>query len=50
MKTSVEIRDDLWKAAKHVAIEKNVDLKTIIEWALEKYLNIKAANKGGEKK
>ena len=50
MKTSVDIPDNLWKAAKHLAIEKNVDLKDIIVWALEKYLKVKNVEKGGEEK
>jgi len=50
MKTSVDIPDNLWRAAKHLAIEKKVDLKTIIVWALEKYLKIKTVEKGGEEK
>jgi hypothetical protein len=48
MKTSVEIPDDLWKAAKHRAIEEGIDLKDVIMRALEEYL--KKAKKGGEKK
>lgn len=48
MKTSVEIPDDLWKAAKHKAIEEGIDLKGIIIKALEEYL--KKAKRGGDKK
>jgi hypothetical protein len=48
MKTSVEIPDDLWKAAKHQAIEEGIDLKDVIIRALEEYL--KKAKRGGEKK
>jgi metal-responsive CopG/Arc/MetJ family transcriptional regulator len=46
MKTSVEIPDDLWKAAKHFAIEQGIDLRDVIVKALEEYLK-KA--KGGKK-
>jgi hypothetical protein len=49
MKTSVDIPDHLWRAAKHLAIEKGTDLKGIIVLALEKYLKVKAEKNGGEK-
>jgi hypothetical protein len=48
MKTSVEIPDDLWRTAKHQAIEEGVDLKDIIVKALELYLKRKI-KKGDEK-
>ncbi len=48
MKTSVDIPDDLWKTAKHRAIEEGIDLKDVIIRALEGYL--KKTRKGGEKK
>ncbi len=48
MKTSVDIPDDLWKAAKHLAVEEGKDLRDIIVQALEGHL--KKAKKGGEKK
>ena len=38
MKTSVEIPDDVWKAAKHLAVEEGIDLKHVIVQALREYL------------
>ena len=48
MKTSVDIPDYLWKAAKHLAIEERIDLRGVIIRALEEYL--KKSKKGSEKK
>lgn len=45
MKTSLDIPDDLWKAAKHRAIEEGTDLRGIIVKALEKYLKQKGVTK-----
>jgi len=45
MKTSVEIPDNVWKAAKHRAIEEGTDLKGIIVRALEEYLKQKGLTK-----
>ena len=49
MKTSVDIPDDIWKAAKHRAIEEGMDLKDVIVRALEEYLK-KTKKGGGEKR
>lgn len=38
MKTSIDIPDDTWKAAKHLAIESGRDLKDIVVEALKIYL------------
>jgi len=45
MKTSVEIPDDLWKAAKHLAVEENTDLRNVIIEALREYLKKKGVIK-----
>ncbi len=50
MKTSVEIPDNLWKAAKIMAVEETKDLKTIIIEALEEYLKSKKKKEGGKGK
>jgi len=42
MKTSVDIPDDLWKAAKILAIEENKDLRTVIVEALQEHVSKKA--------
>lgn len=49
MKTSVEIPDDLWKAAKHLAVEEEIDLKDVIVKALEEFLK-REQKKGGKGK
>jgi len=41
MKTSVDIPDNLWKAAKILAVEENKDLRDVIVEALEEHLNRK---------
>jgi hypothetical protein len=41
MKTSVDIPDNLWKAAKILAVEENKDLRDVIVEALEEYLKKK---------
>ena len=52
MKTSVDIPDDLWKAAKILAVEENKDLRDVIIEALQEHLGkkAKAKNKGGKAK
>jgi len=52
MKTSVDIPDDLWKAAKILAVEDNKDLRDVIIEALQQYLGkkAKARDKGGKEK
>ena len=42
MKTSVDIPDDLWKAAKILAVEENKDLRDVIIEALQEHLGKKA--------
>ena len=49
-KTSLELPDELWKAAKRRAIDDDVDLRTIIISALEKYLGVKATKPDKEGK
>jgi hypothetical protein len=49
LKTSVDIPDDLWKAAKILAVEERKDLKDIIVEALKEYLR-KKKKVGGVKK
>ena len=50
MKTSVDIPDDLWKAAKILAVEESKDLRDIIIEALQEHLGKKAKSKGGKGK
>ena len=52
MKTSVDIPDDLWKAAKILAVEETKDLRSVIVEALQEYLSRKtqAKSKGGKEK
>lgn len=52
MKTSIDIPDDLWKAAKISAVEETKDLRDVIIEALQKHLSQKAKgkSKGGKKK
>ncbi len=52
MKTSVDIPDDLWKAAKILAVEESKDLRDVIIEALRKHLGKKAKGKdeGGKEK
>jgi len=45
MKTSVDIPDDLWKTAKHLAVEENTDLRNVIIEALREYLKKKGVIK-----
>ncbi len=45
MKTSVDIPDDLWKAAKILAVEETKDLRDVIVEALQEHLNKKAKAK-----
>ncbi len=45
MKTSVDIPDDLWKAAKILAVEEKKDLKNVIIEALQEHLGKKAKAK-----
>ena len=49
MITSIDIRDDLWKKAKILAIEEGTDLKTIVNQALKVFLERKS-KKVAEKK
>ena len=46
MKTSVDIPDDLWKAAKILAVEESKDLRDIIIEALQEHLGKKAKVRG----
>lgn len=41
VKTSLELPEDLWKAAKVRAVEQRVDFRSVIIAALEEYLGIK---------
>ena len=52
MKTSVDIPDDLWKAAKILAVEESKDLRDVIIEALQEHLGkkAKAKDKGGKEK
>ncbi len=52
MKTSVDIPDDLWKAAKILAVEESKDLRDVIIEALQEHLSkkVKAKNKRGGNK
>lgn len=50
MKTSVDIPDDLWKAAKILAVEERKDLRDIIVEALKEYLRKKRKVEGVNKK
>ncbi len=50
MKTSVDIPDDLWKAAKILAVEETKDLKDVINDALLEYLKKKKKYEGGKAK
>lgn len=45
MKTSVDIPDGLWKAAKILAVEENKDLRDVIIEALQEHLGKKAKAK-----
>ncbi len=45
MKTSVDIPDDLWKAAKILAVEESKDLRDVIIEALRDHLSKKAKGK-----
>ncbi len=45
MKTSVDIPDDLWKAAKILAVEESKDLRDVIIEALQEHLAKKAKAK-----
>lgn len=45
MKTSVDIPDDLWKAAKILAVEENKDLRDVIVEALQEHLGKKTKAK-----
>jgi predicted transcriptional regulator len=49
MKTSIDIPDDLWKAAKHLAVEKEKDLRDIIIEALKNHLKKKMKHEGARK-
>jgi hypothetical protein len=50
LKTSVDIPDDLWKAAKILAVEERKDLRDIIVEALKEYLRKKRKVEGVNKK
>ena len=52
MKTSVDIPDALWKAAKILAVEENKDLRDVIVEALQQHLSKKAKvrDRGGKEK
>lgn len=43
VKTSLKLREDLWKRARILAIEENSELQVIVNQALEQYLK----GKGG---
>jgi hypothetical protein len=45
MKTSVDIPDDIWKAAKILAVEESKDLRDVIIEALQEHLGKKAKAK-----
>ncbi len=45
VKTTVEIPENIWRAAKHRALDENTDLRNVIVSALEKHLGIKAEEK-----
>jgi len=52
MKTSVDIPDALWKAAKILAVEESKDLRDVIVEALQQHLSKKAKvrDRGGKEK
>jgi hypothetical protein len=52
VKTSVDIPDALWKAAKILAVEESKDLRDVIIEALQQHLNKKAKvrDRGGKEK
>ena len=52
MKTSVDIPDALWKAAKILAVEESKDLRDVIVEALQQHLSKKGKvrDKGGKEK
>ena len=52
MKTSVDIPDALWKAAKILAVEESKDLRDVIIEALQQHLSKKAKmrDRGGKEK
>jgi predicted transcriptional regulator len=49
MKTSLDIPDDLWKAAKHLAVEEHKDLRDIIIEALKDHLKKKKGHEDTKK-
>ncbi|MCI0548910.1 MAG: hypothetical protein L0027_16720 [Candidatus Rokubacteria bacterium] len=42
VKTSIELPEEVWRAAKHRATDERSDLRTIIETALRRYLALPA--------
>jgi hypothetical protein len=50
MKTSIDIPDEIWRAAKHLAIESGKDLKDIVVEALKIYLEKVEKSKTGRAK
>jgi hypothetical protein len=40
VKTSIELPEEVWRAAKHRATDERSDLRTIIETALRTYLKL----------
>ena len=52
MKTSVDIPDALWKAAKILAVEESKDLRDVIIEALQQHLSkkVKVRDRGGKEK
>ena len=52
MKTSVDIPDALWKAAKILAVEESKDLRDVIVEALQQHLSkkAKARDRGGKER
>ena len=50
MKTSVDIPDALWKAAKILAVEESKDLRDVIIEALQQHLSkkVKVRDRGGK--
>jgi predicted transcriptional regulator len=45
VKTSIKLREDLWKKASHLAVERRSELQIIVNEALELYLQTKGGSK-----
>ena len=50
MRTSIDIPDELWKAAKILAVEETKDLRDVIIEALEEHLDKKTKDRGTKRK